>query len=92
MRGLTNFHILELDVENPIPVYVDGVFQDKINYYRKYDELSQRVFDVNLRKKLGLPINGLDFITIDSYDINNYSINLKISLTKKMKTEYIPAK
>ncbi|MBE9481299.1 MAG: carboxypeptidase-like regulatory domain-containing protein [Bacteroidetes bacterium] len=75
MRGLTNFHILELDVENPIPVYVDGVFQDMIIYNRKYDELSQRVFDINLRKKLGLPVDGLDFITIDSYDINNYSIN-----------------
>ncbi|MBI9039105.1 MAG: carboxypeptidase-like regulatory domain-containing protein [Bacteroidales bacterium] len=75
MRGLTNFHILELDVDNPQLVYRDGVFQDTIFYYRKHDEASQRIFDYNLRKKLGLDPNGTDFINIDSYDMDSYSIN-----------------
>ena len=75
MRGYTNFHLLELDKDNPMPVYHDGVFMDTINYYRKYDGLSQRTFDINLRQKLGLAVDGLDFIIIDSYDIDNYSID-----------------
>ncbi len=75
MRGLTNFHIEQLDVENPQLVYRDGVFQDTIFYYRKYDENSQRTFDFNLRKKLGLSTDGTDFINIDSYDFDTHSIN-----------------
>ncbi len=74
MDGLTNFHIQELDVDNPEFVYRDGVFQDTIEYNRKYDQASQRVFDANLRKKLGLAVNGTDFINIQSYDYNTNSI------------------
>ncbi len=75
MRGETNFHILELDVDNPIAVREDGVFMDTVYYNRKYDALSQRTFDYNLRQKLGLNPMGTDFINIDSYDFNNNSIN-----------------
>ncbi len=75
MRGLTNFHIRELDKSNPVLVSRDGVFQDTIYYYRKYDANSQRTFDRNLRKKLGLPVDGLDFINIDSYDFASKTIN-----------------
>jgi outer membrane receptor protein involved in Fe transport len=75
MRGLTNSHIAQLDKANPHPVYVDGVFQDTINYDRKYDRNSQRVFDINLRQKLGLPVDGTDWVDIDSYDIKTYTIN-----------------
>jgi outer membrane receptor protein involved in Fe transport len=73
MRSITNFHISELDIENPM--VVEGSNLDTIKYYRKYDALSQRTFDFNLRQKLGLPTDGLDFIDIDSYDFNNNSIN-----------------
>lgn len=73
MRGITNFHIRELDIENPF--VVEGSNLDTIKYYRKYDEISQRTFDFNLRKKLGLATDGLDFIDIDSYDFNTNSIN-----------------
>jgi len=73
MRSITNFHIRELDIDNPI--VVQGSNLDTIKYFRKYDEISQRTFDINLRKKLGLPVNGLDFIDIDSYDFNTNSIN-----------------
>jgi len=75
MRGLTNFHILELDKKSATLVMRDGVFQDTIYYNRKYDANSQRTFDRNLRRKLGLPVGGTDFINIDSYDFASRSIN-----------------
>ena len=74
MRALTNFHIGQLDVDNPIAIYQDGIFMDTIIYNRKYDELTQTSFDKNLREKLGLDEKGLDFILIDSYDIEKKSI------------------
>jgi hypothetical protein len=73
MRSITNFHIKELDIDHP--VVIEGSNLDTIKYFRKYDEISQRTFDINLRKKLGLPVDGLDFIDIDSYDFNTNSIN-----------------
>ncbi|RLD56534.1 MAG: hypothetical protein DRJ05_11160, partial [Bacteroidetes bacterium] len=74
MRGNTNFHILSLDVDNPIPIYEDGVFMNTIIYNRKYDGGSQFRFDKSLRNKLGLEEDGLDFILVDSYDMDNRTI------------------
>lgn len=67
MRGLTNFHLNELDIDNPVAIAYDG-HVDTILYYRKYDAPSQRTFDKNLRSKLGLPVDGLEYILTDSYD------------------------
>jgi outer membrane receptor protein involved in Fe transport len=75
MRGLTNAHIEQLDVQNPQFVTLDGVFLDTIYFDRKYDALSQRNFDISLRQKLGLPVDGTDWIDIDSYDINSFTVN-----------------
>lgn len=75
MRGLTNFHIRELDTDNPMAVVRDGVFQDTVVYYRKYDPNSQYAFDANLRKKMGLPVDGLDYILVDSYDFDKGTID-----------------
>ena len=74
MDGLTNFHIQELDLDNPTLVYRDGVFQDTVEYNRKYVYGDQRIFDRNLRRKLGLDVEGTDFIIIQSYDYNTHSI------------------
>ncbi len=74
MRGLTNFHIMELDKDNPYVISYDGIV-DTIMYNRRYDANSQRVFDASLREKLGLPVDGLDYIIIDSYDYNNNTID-----------------
>ncbi|MDA3944169.1 MAG: carboxypeptidase-like regulatory domain-containing protein [Bacteroidetes bacterium] len=74
MRGLTNFHINELDKDNPFVIGYDGIV-DTIMYYRRYDGQSQRTFDANLREKLGLAVDGLDYINIDSYDFNNNTID-----------------
>ena len=74
IRGLVNAQLEELDLANPIPIYRDQVFMDTIIYNRKYTQQLQRNFDVNLRKKLGLPVDGTDLIDIFSYDFARNSI------------------
>lgn len=72
-QGLANIQLNSLDISNPF--VVPGSDLDTIKYYRKYDAESQTTFDKNLRIKLGLPVEGLDWIDIQSYDFNNNSIN-----------------
>ena len=74
MKGLTNAQLRDLDLENPQLVYRDGIFMDTINYSRKYAPVLQRNFDINLRKKLGLPVDGTDWIDLYSYDYGSNSI------------------
>ena len=73
MRGLVNSHIAELDVANPYAVSIDG-FVDTVRYHRYYDGDNQATFDKNLRIAMGLPVDGTDYILIDSYDFNDNSI------------------
>lgn len=68
-KGLTNAHILELDKDNPELITYNG-HVDTIIYRRKYDANSQREFDKNLRLAMGLPVDGLDYIVMDSYDFD----------------------
>ncbi len=70
MTGLTNFHIRELDINNPEVVIWDG-HADTILYQRNFDAASQTDFDKNLRQALGLPVDGIDFIDINSYNRQN---------------------
>ncbi len=74
MRPLTNFHLHELDKENPILIGQNGEV-DTVIYNRRFDADAQTTFDKNLRKALGLPVDGLDYILIDSYDRNNNTIS-----------------
>lgn len=81
MRQLTNAHIKQLDLDNPMRVYVDDgfgnlTFADTIKYNLKYDQASQKYFDVNLRKKLGLAVNGTDWVDVDNLDPSTYSIDM----------------
>ena len=73
MRNLANFHITQLDVDNPYAIVHDG-FVDTVMFHRKYDALSQTVFDYNLREAMGLDPQGIDYILVDSYDFNDNSI------------------
>jgi len=81
MRQMTNFHTQNLDFNNPIAIYAtdeytgEQIFQDTINYNYLYSRTDQRVFDMNLRQKMGLPLDGTDWIDIDSYDINTQTVN-----------------
>lgn len=72
MYDLTNFHIQQLDVENPY--FSSEQFKDTVNYNRKYDGASQRFFDKQLRGKMGLSTTGTDFINIHSYDYSDGTI------------------
>ena len=54
---------------------MDQISNDIIYFYRKYDEPAQFTFDKNLRAKLGLPVDGVDFILTDSYDMVNNIID-----------------
>jgi hypothetical protein len=77
MRQLQNFHISQLDLDNPMPVYDEfGVYQDTVNYSRSFDGGVPRTFDRNVRRKLGLDVNGLDVIDIDSYDPDFFSLDM----------------
>ena len=73
MQDVTNFHIMELDLDNPYATSYDG-FVDTIMYNRMYDANSQYVFDARLRKAMNLPVEGTEFILIDTYDFNDNSI------------------
>jgi len=76
MRQLTNKHIEQLDLRNPHPTYdLYGVFTDTINYDRLYDANSQSSFDKHFRESLGLPINGTEWIDVDSYDPSTFDIS-----------------
>jgi len=74
-RSLVNSHITQLDKSNPHPVYVDGVFQDTINYDRLYDGEAQSEFDMKLREHLGMAKDGTNWIDLDSYDPSDMSLN-----------------
>ena len=86
MRQQANKHILELDLNNPIAVYENGIFQDTIEYNRLNADLDpftglptgefQSHFDRSLRESLGLDADGVEFIDIDSYDPSTFSLDL----------------
>lgn len=77
MRGLANRHIEQLDLNNPIPIYdAYGVFQDTVYYNRLYDGATHSFFDKNLRQKLELEVTGTDWIDIDSYHPDMFSIDM----------------
>lgn len=73
MRNLANFHIDQLDVNNPEIVSYNG-FVDTVKFYRMYNAADQYQFDKNLRSALGLSTTGVDWINTDSYDFNDNSI------------------
>jgi outer membrane receptor protein involved in Fe transport len=73
---LANRHNTQLDFSNPQPVFVDGVFQDTVNYNRLYDEESQTWFSRNLYKKLGMDEQSVDFLDVHAYDPGTYDIEM----------------
>ena len=88
MRQLMNSHILQLNTDNPIPVYywdgTDSIFLDTINYNRLNDG-SQSTFDRNFREYLisqgtkdvyGNPIDEYSFVNIDRYSPEDYKLEM----------------
>ena len=77
MRQLTNKHILQRDLANPLPVYDNnGVYQDTVNYDRLYVPEEQSWFDRSLREELGLAVNSTDYIDIDALSPETFDIRM----------------
>ncbi len=90
MRLNANKHIQNLDLANPIfrvngedytlDQYLNGDIGvsalDTINYNRLYVEDEQSFFDKNLRRKLGLAVDGTDYIQIDALDPSVFSLDM----------------
>lgn len=75
-RRLTNMHILEKDISKPIIYYDDqGNFLDTIDYPRLYNAQGQSRFDKYFRESLGMEINDLTWIDVDSYDPSTFDIS-----------------
>lgn len=72
MRNLQNDHMKELDTDNPILRFTDGVFQDTIDYNRALDLEKPRTFDRKLRTALNWDPNGADQRLLD---VDNISPN-----------------
>lgn len=66
VRALTNTHISQLDLANPILGTDIFGFVDSISYNRNYVADQQSTLDKNLRQSLGLPADGLDLINVDN--------------------------
>ena len=76
MYQLSNSHILELDLDNPQPVFINGVYQDTINFNRLIDLSSQTNFDRSLRESLGLDPNGSDWLDIHNYNPETFNLDM----------------
>ena len=77
MRQLTNKHILQRDLANPLPVYDNnGVYQDTVNYDRLYVAEEQSWFDRSLREELGLALNSTEYIDIDALSPETFDIRM----------------
>lgn len=81
MSQLTNSHIIQLDLNNPMVTTgeiingADTIGYTQTDYNRLYDGASQRTFDKNLRSAMGLAIDGTDWIDVNSYDLNSNTIS-----------------
>jgi outer membrane receptor protein involved in Fe transport len=71
-RQLTNFHIQDLDLDNPTIVQ-NGTF-NIVTYDRFNNEEVQSTFDKNLRDKFN--VSATQYIDIDSFDPSELSIDL----------------
>ncbi len=90
IRLSVNSHIANLDFSNPIfrvngqdytyEQYLNGEIGvsalDTINYNRLYVADEQSFFDKNLRQKLGLAVDGTDYIQVDALDPSLLNIDM----------------
>lgn len=88
-RRLSNFHLLQLDLANPIYHSVTDelgnvIMQDSISYNRLYSSETQTMFDYKFREHLAaqgasidgelVTTNGTQFLDVDAYDPSELSI------------------
>lgn len=74
MRQLANYHLTQLDLNNPTMVEY-GTWD--AFYYERYADLDQqRWFDRQMRAELGMDPNGNEWINVDSYSPDFYSLDM----------------
>ncbi|MDQ3108646.1 MAG: carboxypeptidase regulatory-like domain-containing protein [Bacteroidota bacterium] len=74
MRQLANYHTTQLDLANP-QIYDAGNF-DVYLYDRFYDAEQQKYFDKSMRQKLGMSVSNTDFLDIDAYGPDFYTLDM----------------
>jgi hypothetical protein len=74
MRQNTNTQISQMDTANPY-LASTGLY-NTYGYNRLYNPAVQSQFDKSLRKKLGLPVNGTQWLDPDSYSPSMYSLDM----------------
>jgi outer membrane receptor protein involved in Fe transport len=87
-RGLTNRHLSELDLNNPIVNRDANGFLtdlDTVRFNRLYNAGNQSAFDRNLRRSLGYAENDLRFINIDA--INPADLQLSFFSAEELLNE-----
>jgi hypothetical protein len=72
MDEYCNWQINQLDTDHPTETIIDGCTY--VSYSRLYKEEDQTTFDRNLRTRLGLPVDGKEFIMVNSYNYENGTI------------------
>jgi len=74
---LANRHIQNLDTANLQPLYdEDGAFTGRVHIDPLYSPGLQSTFDRNLRLKLGLDPNGVDYVNPQQYGPDFYSLDM----------------
>lgn len=79
MRQEVNSHLSNLGTSNPIWLTdtTGGHNQeDTVWFARQYSDTAQRYFDKKLREKLGLAVNGTDYIDIDNLSPETFSLDM----------------
>lgn len=85
MRELANFHIQQLQDKDSLDAilntdlhyFPDGTLSPYAYYdFNRLNDGRQTQFDKSLREKLGLNVNGTDWLDVDSYDKSMYSLDM----------------
>lgn len=82
MKQNANSHILYRDLVDELRTDDPSVDIDNtgsipyVTYNRQYSRADQTFFDKAIRDKLGLAVDGTDFIDIDSYDPSVFSMDM----------------
>ena len=75
-RSLLNTQIAQLS-RDPATTVIDQRFgTTTVTFAQQYDPESHSTFDKNLRKRLGLAEDGLEFIDMDSYDPGTFDLDM----------------
>jgi hypothetical protein len=80
MRQLANYHINDLANTGPndaiLNTDLEGITPYSFYDFNRLNNGNQTQFDQSLREALGYDVNGLDYLDVDSYDKEMYSLDM----------------